>query len=120
QAVLKGGGSGPAVSLAKPGESLLIRAVNYQGRQMPPQGRLPQAQIDTLTRWVRMGLPWPGGDAASLEPKAAHAGPPPVTPETMKFWSFQPVRRPAVPQVRRKDWVRTPIDAFILQGLESA
>src|SRR5438445_311999 len=33
-------------------------------------------------------------------------------------WSFQPVRRPAIPKVRDKSWVRTPIDAFILARLE--
>ena len=35
------------------------------------------------------------------------------------FWSFQPVTRPAVPSVKRADWVRTPIDAFILARLEA-
>ena len=33
-------------------------------------------------------------------------------------WSFLPVVRPAVPQVDRADWVRTPIDAFVLAELE--
>src|SRR5205814_2313342 len=37
--VLKGGASGPAVNLSKPGESLLLKAVNHQGRQMPPGGK---------------------------------------------------------------------------------
>jgi uncharacterized membrane protein len=75
-ALLKGGGSGPAVSLAKPAESLLLAAVNYQGRRMPPSGKLPQAQIDLLTRWVSMGAPWPAGAEASLErpaPRLARA-----------------------------------------------
>jgi uncharacterized protein DUF1549/uncharacterized protein DUF1553/cytochrome c len=122
-AVLKGGASGSSVSTTKPAESLLLAAVNYKGRRMPPQGKLPQKQIDVLTRWVSMGLPWPGGEQANLEPKAHH-GPPQVTPEAMKFWSFRPLpegsRRPAGPQVRRKEWVRNPIDAFVLQRLEAA
>ncbi|HEU4752667.1 MAG TPA: DUF1549 domain-containing protein, partial [Armatimonadota bacterium] len=117
EAVLKGGGSGPAVNISKPEQSLLVAAVNYSGRRMPPQGKLPQKQIDALTQWVRMGLPWPSGEQASLEPKA-HAGPPQVTPETMKFWSFQPVRRPQPPQVKQKAWVHNPIDQFILARLE--
>jgi hypothetical protein len=116
-AVLKGGGSGPAVSLQKPSESLILSAVNYDGLKMPPQGKLPAKQVEILTRWVSMGLPWATGDQASLEPKG-HAGPPPVTPETMKFWSFQPVRRPAVPKVKNAKWVRNPIDAFVLARLE--
>src|SRR5262249_52812833 len=53
-AILKGGNSGPAVSLGKPMESLLLKAVNYQGRQMPPTGQLAPAQIAALTRWVEM------------------------------------------------------------------
>src|SRR5579862_6454666 len=57
-ALLKGGNSGPAVSLQKPDDSLLLHAINYQGRQMPPGGKLPQAQIDLLTQWVHKGLPW--------------------------------------------------------------
>src|SRR5690606_29425227 len=34
-------------------------------------------------------------------------------------WSFQPVRRPSVPQVNGRGWVRNPIDAFILRKLEA-
>jgi hypothetical protein len=33
-------------------------------------------------------------------------------------WSFRPVRRPPVPQVRSVERVRTPIDAFVLAKLE--
>jgi hypothetical protein len=40
--------------------------------------------------------------------------------EPTKHWAFQPVRRPDVPVVRDRAWVRTPIDAFILAKLEAA
>ncbi|NDF00277.1 MAG: DUF1549 domain-containing protein, partial [Verrucomicrobia bacterium] len=36
------------------------------------------------------------------------------------WWSLQPVREPATPPVRRPDWGRTPVDRFILRGLEKA
>lgn len=37
-----------------------------------------------------------------------------------RAWSpYQPVTAPAVPQVKQKAWVRTPIDAFVLAQLES-
>ena len=58
EAILKGGDSGPAVDLDKPEQSLLLQAVNYREPKMPPKGKLPQAQIDILTRWVQMGIPW--------------------------------------------------------------
>src|SRR5262245_12823254 len=41
--LLTGGDSGPAVSLEKPEDSLLLLAVNHQDRKMPPRGKLPQA-----------------------------------------------------------------------------
>ncbi|HZP82023.1 MAG TPA: PSD1 and planctomycete cytochrome C domain-containing protein, partial [Chthonomonadaceae bacterium] len=119
QDILQGGQSGPAAVPQKPEESLIIRAINYQGRQMPPTGKLPQAQIEVLTQWVKKGLPWPRDGKAIPEP-TKHFTPPQVTPETMRFWSFQPVRRPAIPKVRQKSWVRNPIDAFVLKRLEAA
>ena len=58
-AILKGGESGPAVFLDAPEKSLLLDVLIQEGRvKMPPDGKLPQAQIDVLTRWMKMGLPW--------------------------------------------------------------
>jgi len=39
--------------------------------------------------------------------------------EQREWWSFQPVSRPALPQVTDSAWVRNPIDAFVLAGLEA-
>jgi len=43
----------------------------------------------------------------------------PFTPAQKKHWAFQKVARPPVPAVRANDWVRNPIDAFVLSKLES-
>src|SRR5438132_7654592 len=64
--ILKGGQHGPIFNLLKPSESKLIRAVNYLGPQMPPTGKLPQREIDALTRWVKMGLPWPSSEKVTI------------------------------------------------------
>ncbi|MBL9126866.1 MAG: DUF1549 domain-containing protein, partial [Verrucomicrobiales bacterium] len=42
------------------------------------------------------------------------------TPEELarNHWAFRPVREPALPEVRDEAWVRTPIDRFVLAGLE--
>ena len=35
-------------------------------------------------------------------------------------WSFQPVKRVELPDVRQRDWIRTPIDILVLARLEAA
>lgn len=37
-----------------------------------------------------------------------------------KPWQYQPVKRPDVPQVKNRKWVRTPVDAFVLAKIEAA
>ncbi|MFO7324220.1 MAG: DUF1549 and DUF1553 domain-containing protein [Pseudomonadota bacterium] len=34
------------------------------------------------------------------------------------YWAYRPITRPAVPEVKHKDWVRTPVDNFVLARLE--
>lgn len=41
------------------------------------------------------------------------------SPHQRKHWAFQKVQRPELPAVRHSDWVRTPIDAFVLAELEA-
>ncbi|MCH2399946.1 MAG: DUF1549 domain-containing protein, partial [Pirellulales bacterium] len=38
--------------------------------------------------------------------------------EDSQHWSYRPVSRPEVPAVRATQWVRNPIDAFVLAQLE--
>ena len=121
-AILKGGHSGPAVDLSKPAESLLLKVLHHTGAvKMPPQGKLPQPEIEALTRWVEMGMPWPAAASGGKNEPVAHHGPPaPDSPEARKFWAFQPVKRPAAPVVKNKAWARNPIDNFILARLEKS
>ena len=59
-AVLKGAESGPVVLPGKPDESPLIAAIRYEGDvQMPPKGKLKDAEIAALTEWVKRGAFWP-------------------------------------------------------------
>ncbi|MBW3624721.1 MAG: PSD1 and planctomycete cytochrome C domain-containing protein [Armatimonadetes bacterium] len=113
-ALLKGGVSGPAVSLEKPETSLFLTAIHHEkGKQMPPGRKLPQPQLDALDRWVKMGLPW-------TEPKAEKPGEKAeAPPQKAVHWAFRPMRRPAPPAVKKKEWVRSPVDAFLLNPLEA-
>jgi mono/diheme cytochrome c family protein len=112
EALLRGGASGPAIDEANPADSGLLRAVRYEDYEMPPKGKLPQAQIATLERWVAMGTPWSAG-------KPVHAGPPQVDEQARQFWSFRPVTRPEVPAVSDPAWAASPVDAFLLAKMEA-
>jgi hypothetical protein len=113
--LLTGGDLGPAVSLEKPGDSLLLKAIHYRGPEMPPSGKLPAWEIDVLTRWVKAGAPWPESkEAVVMAPKG-----PRVSDADRRYWAYQPVRRPAPPPVQNQGSVRNPIDAFVLARLEA-
>src|SRR3954453_1402117 len=55
---------------------------------------------------------------AALSTAAPTVGKDPFTPQQRAWWAFQPVHRPAVPEEKAKEWVRTPLDAFVLAKLE--
>src|SRR5262249_34827654 len=82
----QGGESGPAAVAGQPDDSLLIRAVRYQDAlRMPPKEQLQDGDIDRLTRWVKMGLPWP--EARPAPPAAGDkAKKYQITDEQRKFW----------------------------------
>ena len=81
-------------------DSLLIKRVNgADGMERMPMSAPPLSaeKIATLAKWIDAGavLPAPG-----------------------KHWAFIPPVRPAVPSVSRAEWVRNPIDAFLLARLD--
>ena len=115
-AILKGGESGTAVDLNDITGSLLIQAINYDGYEMPPTGKMSPQQIAVLTKWVELKLAWPK-DLHEIEFEV-EAGPPQVNEESKKFWSFQPVKQPQVPRVANTG--NNPIDAFIRRDLAEA
>ena len=66
-------------------------------KRMPPVStgkKLTASQIESLTAWIRGG--------AAYEP----------------HWAYVKPVRPALPQVSQTNWVRTPVDQFILSRLE--
>ena len=119
EGILKGGDSGPAVSLDAPRESLLLAAVNYSGLEMPPSGKLPPEQVAVLAKWIDSGLAW-GANGELAAKRTDDHGPPAVNEKSKAFWSFQPVVAPALPTTPESGWVRTPIDAFVLARLQQA
>ena len=119
EALLKGGESGPAIILAKPDESPLVQAVAHTHAElkMPPSGKLSAPEVAILRQWVALGAPW-----AASSGKAVGGGGESTsgTAVAATHWAFQPVRRPTAPAVNKREWIHTPVDAFVLARLEAA
>jgi hypothetical protein len=106
----KGGKSGPAVVAKNLDQSVLWQRV--AAGEMPPKKPLPEKEKAILKAWIARGATW-GTDP--IDPfrvtTSRRAG--------YDWWSLQPVKRPALPSVKQKDWPRNPIDHFILAKLEA-
>ena len=108
EALLAGGREGPAIVAGDPGSSRLlelIAAKDSKTRMPKTGGPLSAAEIDALRQWVQAGAPWPQGRQLQAP-----------TSGDFNWWSFRPLKRPAVPGLEGEDaqWARNPIDAFIL------
>lgn len=106
--LLTGGDSGSALTPGKSADSLLFEYV--RDKKMPPRQALNAAQIDLLRRWIDAGAVWQGPELKPPKIEAKRAG--------RDWWSLRPIRRPPLPAVSRPEWMRTPIDAFILAELD--
>ena len=89
----------PVIIPGKPEESELhIRVIsNDDNYRMPPAGfnkTLTPEEIEVITQWILEGAKWE------------------------EHWAFTTPTRPTPPDVKNGDWVRNPIDAFILSRLE--
>lgn len=110
----RGGDTGPAIIPGNPDKSLLIQAIRYQvdDIEMPPKQKMPEAAVDALVAWVEMGAPDPRTEEAAPAPQKMDIE------KGRKFWSFQPIGKPGIPEVKEAIWPRNPIDHFILSKLE--
>jgi len=87
-----------AIVAGQPDASELIRRVTATDPdlRMPPGDKpLNEAEIDLLRGWIEAGASW------------------------KTHWAFEPLGDPKPPAVTHSDWVRNPIDAFVLQRLEA-
>ncbi len=67
--------------------------------------RLSDAQVKLLRQWIESGADWPDALAGDDAPWKRH-------------WAFRPPVRPKLPAVRSSEWVRNPLDTFVLARLE--
>ncbi len=88
---------GPVVVAGSPDESLLFQRITNEAEQdRMPRNReaLADEEIETIRLWIEQGA------------------------ERNSHWAFVAPERPALPPVASRDWVRNPIDDFVLARLE--
>jgi len=97
---------GTAVIPGHPEQSPLVQVLRgLKKPRMPLRGKLPEEDIARIEEWIR-----------TLSPADAKSAPAINVTE----WAYRKPARPEPPSVRHGDWVRNPIDAFVMQKLESA
>src|SRR5436309_4470579 len=103
---LQGGESGPALKRGRSAESLIVQAVkgiHPEISRMPyKKPPLSDAQIALLERWIDQGARAPADEQ----------------PERSVHWAFVTPEHAAPHEVKNLNWVRNPIDRFILARLE--
>jgi len=113
--IAKGGESGAAIVAGSPQKSLLLQRL-HDG-DMPPSDvklRPTASEIATIEKWIASGAAASQPEPDDLDPNNY------ITAAERSFWSFQPVRSPAVPIVQDTSRVRTPVDSFITAKLQES
>ena len=108
-AVARGGVSGPVIEPGDPGKSSLYQRLITRDAdvRMPlNEPALKPAEVTLLKRWIEQGAKWPSGVGVQLD-------------VTRKHWAYQAPVTPALAKVRNASWIRNPVDAFVLAGMES-
>jgi len=112
-AAMAGSYSGPVIKPGKSAESPLVLMVAgaVKGKIMPPSGdRLSIEQVGLLRAWIDQGADWPTEASTLSESKATDA--------KQLHWALKPIASPPLPEVSIRNWIRNPIDLFILHRLD--
>ncbi|MEZ6121153.1 MAG: DUF1553 domain-containing protein [Pirellulaceae bacterium] len=115
QRVVEGGEHGPILIQGDSQHSRMIHMVAGLDdvARMPPDGEgdpLTDQEVSLLRTWIDQGMPWPDGTDI-LDPRME---------EAKTHWAFQPLHAVTPPDVQHDDWVRSPVDRFVLAKLEAA
>jgi len=114
EAVLAGGESGEMFKAGDATNGLLLEAIRYEGLEMPPEKRLPAGVVADFERWISLGAPMPADRAAAETAESSGID----FEASRQFWSFQRPKASPLPVIKNADWIRRPIDGFVLARLE--
>jgi len=119
EGLIKGGAIDKGIVPGKSAESYVYQLIAHLDEpHMPAKApKLPDATIAKIAEWIDLGAPYdqPLIDLDNVQRKDKSL----VSDEDRQFWSFKPLAVVEPPAVKLADWVRTPIDRFILAKLEA-
>ncbi len=111
-----GGDQGAVLVLGNPKESLMIQRIEA-GEMPPKEGRglkaVASADLLKFKEWISEGAKWPANRTLGIHERKVDLK------AAREFWSFQKVKRPAIPKVKDASRVSNPIDSFIISKLEA-
>lgn len=115
--IAAGGSRGVMFKSEMPEKGLFQLVIGYDDPdlQMPPDGKLPAAELAIFDRWIREGAALPEYKTAP-RPKTSRIN----FDEGRKFWSFQPLNPVPLPELPDRRWVHRPLDAFVLAKLNAS
>ena len=93
-----------------------MKEIEQQSRQgIPRLGIRPSAKhVEMIGTWINSGAQARYTEAVLLSEQS-----PSLTDEDQQWWSFQKPVRPPIPTVNNQHRVRSPVDAFLLDKLET-
>jgi hypothetical protein len=111
--ILMGGKSGPAIRISGAESSLIWELIKTD--KMPLQGpTLTAEEKGVIRRWIN-----DGAEAIDKEVLDVEEAEGTYDSADFDYWSFHPPQLPTIPTPAQVHLVRTPIDSFLLQRLES-
>lgn len=116
-ALIQGGDSGTSLVPGDVDESLLVEAVRYESYEMPPAGKLSDAQIQAIEKWVSIGAPWPDEPPPQSDQQRETFD---LQRRAAEHWVWQPIADPPLPAVDSASWPQADLDRYILNRLEQA
>jgi len=115
--LLQGGDGGAAVIRGNAKDSPLIQRIRHaeDRRRMPRDSdALEEAEIADLEKWIDDGAAWPAEEIPSYigKDRTKYEG------LRRSHWSWQPLAKPPVPEVKDASWPAGEVDRFVLAKLE--
>ena len=114
---MRGGDTGPAIIPGDAKNSLFAKMIQHEPNYdaMPPKNKLQADEIQDLLDWINNGAFDPRDQAIGELKNVDYFD----LEERKKWWAFQPITNPKIPQNQNTTWASNSYDHFSLAELEN-